>query len=51
LDRLAYSLMPAKHRLLPAEQHGKRRVKFHVGVELLPQRVEVPAVVCIDSAP
>jgi hypothetical protein len=42
--------MPAKHGLLPAEQHGKRRVKFHVGVKLLQQRVDVPAVVRVDSA-
>jgi hypothetical protein len=42
--------MPAKHRLFSAEQDGKRRVPFHVGVELLHQRVNVPAVVRVEPA-
>jgi hypothetical protein len=42
--------MPAKHRLFSTEQHGKRRVPFHLGIELLQQRVNVPAVVRVESA-
>ena len=41
--------MPAK-RHPPPEQYGKCRVKLHVGVELLEQRVDVPKVVSVDPA-